>query len=223
MPRDAYEYITRRWRNKSEVPNNLCREVYSRMIDEKRLRLIANIAYGEILDIGFKDLPNPYLNNPVGIDLCETKCPPNYKEVFKGDCSSLNKYFKEHEFDTVIAGEVIEHLENASAFLRSVYYVLKDDGQLILTTPNPYNFTTMIGNILFIKGGLTPDHINLYPYRAMLALLQHCGFRVRKVLNGSSGTRLWHTNRKFFIPMYKGFCWQLMYICEKSVKNTQKN
>jgi SAM-dependent methyltransferase len=39
-------------------------------------------------------------------------------------------------FDVVVSVEGIEHLENPHLFLREVHRVLKDDGTLILTTPN---------------------------------------------------------------------------------------
>ena len=39
-------------------------------------------------------------------------------------------------FDLVVSVEGIEHLENPQSFLREVNRVLKDDGRLILTTPN---------------------------------------------------------------------------------------
>lgn len=42
------------------------------------------------------------------------------------------------KFDTIVAGEIIEHLENPGRFLRTMRKHLADDGVLILTTPNPF-------------------------------------------------------------------------------------
>lgn len=42
------------------------------------------------------------------------------------------------QFDTVFAGEIIEHLDNVHGFLTSVRRHLKPAGRLILTTPNVF-------------------------------------------------------------------------------------
>jgi 2-polyprenyl-3-methyl-5-hydroxy-6-metoxy-1,4-benzoquinol methylase len=41
-------------------------------------------------------------------------------------------------FDTIVAGEVIEHVDNVGLFLRSLAAHLKPDGVLAVTTPNPF-------------------------------------------------------------------------------------
>jgi 2-polyprenyl-3-methyl-5-hydroxy-6-metoxy-1,4-benzoquinol methylase len=41
-------------------------------------------------------------------------------------------------FDTIVAGEIIEHVPDAGAFLRNLRRHLKDDGVLIVSTPNPF-------------------------------------------------------------------------------------
>ena len=45
-------------------------------------------------------------------------------------------------FDTIVAGEVIEHLENPAQFLARAHEHLKPDGRLVLTTPYAFDFST---------------------------------------------------------------------------------
>jgi 2-polyprenyl-3-methyl-5-hydroxy-6-metoxy-1,4-benzoquinol methylase len=56
-------------------------------------------------------------------------------DVTYADAEALNLG---REFDTIVAGELIEHLSNVGAFLDGVRQHLRDDGQFLLTTPNPW-------------------------------------------------------------------------------------
>lgn len=52
--------------------------------------------------------------------------------------------YKENMFDCVISGEVLEHLENPSKFLKEIKRILKNNGKLIITTPNYFSLWPII-------------------------------------------------------------------------------
>jgi 2-polyprenyl-3-methyl-5-hydroxy-6-metoxy-1,4-benzoquinol methylase len=75
------------------------------------------------------------------------------------------------EYDLVTSVEVIEHLENPTAFLRSVHRLLKLNGIAILTTPNIENVPARLK--FFLSGDvramdknapehITPIHLDLF-------------------------------------------------------------
>jgi SAM-dependent methyltransferase len=184
--------------------------------DKYRLKLLAKLASGEVLDVGCHDVQNPYLARAVGFDLKRpATLEPHYHRFVEGDCQAIDSFFEPASFDTIIAGEVIEHLENPSSFLRGCHVILKDTGRLMLTTPNPYHWTTVIGNMLFMTSGIPYEHVNLFPFRVMVAILSNQGWRISEVRKASAGLRLWSSTRKFFLPCPKAFAWQHLYICEK--------
>jgi len=75
------------------------------------------------------------------------------------------------EFDVITSVEVIEHLENPTAFLRSISRLLKPNGVALLTTPNVENVPA---RLKFLRQGLvrtmdakgpehiTPIHLDLF-------------------------------------------------------------
>lgn len=187
---------------------------------ELRHRKIADFAMGKVLDVGYADHPNPYLSGVViGLDLIYKKTPANYSDVKKGNALLLDKYFRPNTFDTIIASEVIEHLEHPAGFLRAAHKVLRNKGVLLLSTPNPYYPPTLLANFLFLRPEKTahnthdPYHINLFTYRNMITLLEHCDFRLTQVM-GLSGLVINFTYGPVF-PLPRPFCQNYLYIARK--------
>ncbi|CAG1023174.1 hypothetical protein MTYM_02247 [Methylococcales bacterium] len=107
----------------------------------------------DVLDIGSVGQSDEYslwklyqdsnLKSLTGIDL------PNAKNVAKEEFhlnnmnndtrivfGNMETHQFGHGFDVIVAGDVIEHVENQGHFLRNIWRHLNDDGKLILTTPN---------------------------------------------------------------------------------------
>jgi len=184
-------------------------------VTEKRRRsVLAKLARGKVLDVGYNELPNDFLKGAVGFDLKIENKPKNYSRFFRGDCQEISKHFKLESFDTVIAGETIEHLENPSKFLREVKVILKPGGILLLSTPNPYNVLTILGNMFFMRPKYA-SHINLFTFRTMIELCNHTGWKCEKVIDASGGINIWPQKRDFFLPFLKPFCYQFIYVLKK--------
>ena len=143
-----------------------------------RAKKLAGPAYGKVLDIGYGE-GNPYLKDAIGIEIKKTKKPENYKSVFVMDAQHMK--FKDKSFDTITIGCVLAHVENPSLFLRECYRVLKDNGKLIITVPNPMSPPTLLSNILFPTHLATAkQHISVVPPRNLMVLFKHNGFNLEK-------------------------------------------
>lgn len=93
--------------------------------------------------------------------------------------------FKDMSFDSVVALEVIEHVDNDIHLLREVHRVLRDEGLLILSTPNTNHLTNRLRNALFKKelpGGKpkNPYHKQEYTPKELASLLESAGFTIEK-------------------------------------------
>ena len=75
------------------------------------------------------------------VEIANSKHP--HVSYFQGNATAYK--FKPSTYDVVISQEVIEHIEDQQNYIDVCHSVLKDDGYLIMTTPNKKVFDHMKG------------------------------------------------------------------------------
>jgi 2-polyprenyl-3-methyl-5-hydroxy-6-metoxy-1,4-benzoquinol methylase len=151
----------------------------------KKTTKLANVPGGaKVLDVGCRDgsLRN-YLDKSVvyyGIDIASE---------FKGENITIQDItqgttFENDFFDYIFCIDVLEHVKNPFFVLDEINRIIKKEGILILSVPNPYHFKEIIWNLFKIKD--KQGHIFSWTRQAMQRLAEFCGFR----LLGTSGTYL---------------------------------
>jgi len=94
--------------------------------------------------------------------------------VVEGDAQS---FLLDDHFDVVTAGDLIEHLPNLDGFFKSVYSVLVDEGELVITTPNPWCWKYFLYHVFYRK--LTPvnrEHVTWFCLQTLENLAGRYGF-----------------------------------------------
>lgn len=88
-------------------------------------------------------------------------------------------------FDVIVAGDLIEHLDNPGGFLECVKEHLIPGGQLAISTPNPFWWKTYLH--VLIKGGACPhpEHTCWYCEQTLTQLLERHGFYVERIEYGT--------------------------------------
>jgi 2-polyprenyl-3-methyl-5-hydroxy-6-metoxy-1,4-benzoquinol methylase len=84
-------------------------------------------------------------------------------------------------FDKIFAGDLIEHLVNPGLFLDGCKKMLKDDGKLILTTPNTFNLFNLTEKLTKYDPTTNPDHTFYFNPKVIKVLLQKCGWKVERI------------------------------------------
>jgi SAM-dependent methyltransferase len=114
-----------------------------------------------------------------GLDLLKSH---GSKELYRADLESLEDVPLNDTFDVIIAGEIIEHLNNPGLFLNGIKRFMSPETRLVITTINAYcalrfGLYGMIG-----KGGINepvhPDHVAYYSYSTLRLLLERHSFKI---------------------------------------------
>lgn len=154
--------------------------------EDRRLRLIARSVHGSrIADLGYAHLPNPYLVSEgrtiVGVDLVDPTGRSGYDEEIQGDVMSMAP--PNIPFDTVVAGELLEHLESPYDFLRRIRGLLSDTGTLVLSTPNPLGVPMVFYELFNSRRRFyARDHTFSFPPRWVARLLDDTGYSLERLV-----------------------------------------
>lgn len=113
--------------------------------------------------------------------------------VYNGNAETFDLGRK---FDVVVAGEIIEHLDNVGIFLDNVLRHLNFKGCLVLTTPNPW-FWGRSWQALFGEPDANPEHTAWFSIGMLRELLLRHGLEI-ELVQYDSGEDLpsWY----FFLP-----------------------
>ncbi|MBA7599868.1 Ubiquinone biosynthesis O-methyltransferase [subsurface metagenome] len=107
------------------------------------------------------------------IDIEHSSIIPDNFQIMDGH----DLHFPDNSFEAVSIVEVIEHVENPSQVLREIYRVLKKDGKMFLTTPNPSHISIFIKNLRNKRIRIHPDHLHTWNWEMLAWLIHNVGFR----------------------------------------------
>ena len=114
------------------------------------------------------------------------------KNLYQADLEKLDEVPLAKTFDVIMAGEMIEHLNNVGLFLDGIKRFMNADTLLMLTTINAYCGMRFIQYGLRGKRGIQepvhPDHVAYYSYSTLSVLLQRYRLTVDEFLFYDIGT-----------------------------------
>ncbi|MFC7154863.1 class I SAM-dependent methyltransferase [Halomarina halobia] len=125
-----------------------------------------------LYEIGDEVLGLDYLEDDV-----ETLTDRGYDAV----CADAQNFDLDRTFDTIVAGEIIEHLADLGGFLESVHRHLAPDGTFVLSTPNAWTFHRFRQALLRQDVSCNPEHICWFDERTIRQLLARHGFAIDRL------------------------------------------
>lgn len=168
----------------------------------------------EVLDVGFwgqavkvdsKDWLHEVLiqngKEVHGVDLVFDENKLEHPEWYQK--GSAENFSFDRKFDVVFASELIEHLSNPGAFLACAANHLKEDGRLILTTPNAFNFMNIVLKFFNDEPPVNSDHTMYFNKVVLAKLLEKNGFEFEKVGYIASFPARSSIKRKILYTLYR--------------------
>ncbi|HVF46255.1 MAG TPA: methyltransferase domain-containing protein [Pyrinomonadaceae bacterium] len=115
-----------------------------------------------------------------------------FANLSRADLERLEEVASNEAFDVIIAGEMIEHLNNPGLFLTGIQRFMNADTKLVITTINGYCGMRFLYYGLRGRRGrqepVHPDHVAYYSYATLSLLLQRHGLPVDEFLFYDIGT-----------------------------------
>ncbi len=106
------------------------------------------------------------------------------QNLFQADLERLDEVELDKKFDVIIAGEMIEHLNNPGLFLQGIKRFMNAETDLLITTVNAYSAMRFALYGLRGKGGenepVHPDHVAYYSYKTLKLVVERNNLELRK-------------------------------------------
>jgi len=156
-------------------------------------------------------------NSVVGLDLLEpeaAKLREKGYDIRSGDACSVSL---DRTFDVVVAGEIIEHLDNPAAFVSNMACHLNDEGRLVITTPHAF-FVLHFLESIFSSGERrwNPEHVCWYCPFTLENLLRRNNLKIESCYYFTRSRKLRRLLNIFHIPCYGFLASSILIIARKS-------
>ena len=170
----------------NSIDINYVNQIRERLLNsEKLLKNFRNLMPGAtLLDIGcscgflLKVAKEKYGLKVFGIEPSKWAIEFGLKnfglEIKQGFIEEID--FQNEFFDAIIMADVIEHLENPKKILNKIYEILKQNGELLILTPDIGSFAAKLTGKYW--WGILDGHLFYFTRKTLRQLLEDCGFEI---------------------------------------------
>ena len=115
-----------------------------------------------------------------GIDVSDDKIDEMRKNGFENvETASAETFSSPIKFDTIVAGELIEHLSNPGLFLDNALRHLAPDGRIVISTPYPFSLLYgMYAVAKYPRTCFNPEHTAWFCPQTMMEISKRSGLAV---------------------------------------------
>ena len=197
MPRKTNYYLNERKRLDDIAKDfSMGKDFNAKLEKYKLIKIREDAKNGEILEVGCADgfltkgLAR-YFKHITAIDaskkLIEKAKKHNLNNVIYKQ-TLFERFVPEFKFDTIILAEILEHVINPSQLLKLSREWLKEDGAIIIISPNAYSIHRQIGKLANMlkdihdlnKTDIGVGHRRVYDHKLMAKDITNAGLKILK-------------------------------------------
>lgn len=117
----------------------------------------------------------------LGVDIWKEEIEKRQAMGINVLCANVETMELNKQFDTIIAGDLIEHLANPGLFLERANKHLKMKGLIYICTPNPWSLNNLTRAFLGVKINAHPEHCCWYDFNTLNQILFRYGFVAKEM------------------------------------------
>ena len=176
----------------------------------------------EILDFGPGDISDRYYAKYIkkysksytAVELNKIRAKNLLSKGFDVKIGNCEKVKLNKKFDIIIAGDLIEHLDNPGIFLKNCKSHLKKSGKIIINTPNAFSINRIIMAMLKLgKLKQHDEHTFLFTEQLLSLLFKRHGLKTIKIIYFNHNSDTFKGKFiKFFSKISKYYSENIMFI-----------
>lgn len=153
----------------------------------------------------------------VGLDLLESEAAKLRQRGYDIRCGDACVVSLDRTFDVVVAGEIIEHIDNPAAFVSNMAIHLNDQGRMLITTPHAFFFLHFLESI-FSAGERrwNREHVSWYCPFTLENLLRRSGLEVEACYYFTRSRKLRRVLDLLHVPCYGFLASSILVVARKS-------
>ena len=149
----------------------------------------------------------------LGLDILEAEVGELRRRGYNMIVGDATKVTLGEKFDFVVAGELVEHLDNPAAFLRNMAAHLNEDGRLVLTTPHVFFAYHVIESFLWTPAQRwNAEHVAWYCPFTLGNLLRRNGLEVESCYYFTRSAKLRAILKALHLPCYRLLATSLLVV-----------
>jgi len=125
--------------------------------------------------------------NCLGVDISYEDIKKLRELGYNVICGNAETIDPGRKFDVIVAGEIIEHVSNQGLFLENMRRHLKDNGIMIITTPNAFYPGFILPYLLRKPLNINPRHTLWHSEETLRSIVERHGFLVNEIYYCTEG------------------------------------